>query len=135
MTADKQWEVNGRAPADARGVVLLAHGSQRGNDTYDGLQDMVRRLQARLGQRQAKVIMACLEFIEPNLPQAVSALVDQGFRRITVMPFLLGHGTHSTVDLEEEIARALDARPGTEVAAAQSLGADPAMVQIVVDRV
>jgi sirohydrochlorin ferrochelatase len=135
MSEDIQRETNGRAPADAWGVVLLAHGSQRGNDTYRGLQYMVRRLQMRLGQGQAKVVMACLEFIEPNLPQAASALVDQGFRRITVMPFLLGQGTHSTIDLDEEIARALDARPGAEIVAAQSFGCDPALVRIVVDRV
>ena len=118
-----------------RGVILLAHGSQRGNDTSDGLQEMVRRLQSRLGHDQAKVEMACLEFIRPDLVEAVVSCVDQGLTQITVMPFLLGQGTHTTVDLEEEIEKALEARPEAKIVASPAFGCDPALAGIVVERV
>ena len=49
MNVDSSYRADGDARGDPRGVVLLAHGSQRGNDTIDGLQDMVRRLQVLLG--------------------------------------------------------------------------------------
>ena len=124
------------ASADAEwGVVLLAHGSQRGSDTIDGLQEMVRRLQARLGEGNAKVRLACLEFIQPDLPMAVAGLVSDGCTDITVMPFLLGQGTHTTDDLEEEIARSLEAHPQARIKASEVFGPDPALVDIVVERV
>lgn len=130
---------NGSAPAAERGVVLLAHGSRSGNHTIDGLREMVSRLQARLDADsaacRAKVVMACLEFIQPDLPAAVGALVDQGCGDITVMPFLLGQGTHTTEDLDEEIARSLAAHPHARISAAESFGADPALADIAASRV
>lgn len=126
---------NNESPNPDWGVVLLAHGSRRGSDTIDGLRDMVRRLQERLAADRARVVMACLEFIQPDLTQAVSALVAQRIDSIVVMPFLLGNGTHTTDDLEEEIARALAAHPQTRISASQTFGADPALVDIVAARV
>ena len=117
------------------GVVLLAHGSQRGNHTIDGLREMVQRLQERLGERNAKVKMACLEFIKPDLPQAVGSLVSEGRTSITVMPFLLGQGTHTNDDLEEEIARSLVEYPQARIKASDVFGSDPALVEIVMERV
>ena len=130
---------NGSAPAADRGVVLLAHGSRSGNHTIDGLREMVRRLQARLDADSAgcrsKVVMACLEFIQPDLPAAVGSLVARGCGDITVMPFLLGQGTHTTEDLDEEIARSLAAHPQARISAAESFGADPALADIAAARV
>ena len=135
MTTTSEIGKNGASPDANWGVVLLAHGSQRGNDTIDGLREMVRRLQARLGVGNAKVIMACLEFIQPDLPQAVGGLVSEGCTDITVMPFLLGQGTHTTDDLEEEIARSLEVYPQARIKASNVFGPDPALVDIVVERV
>ena len=126
---------NGASPGSQWGVILLAHGSQRGNHTIDGLQEMVRRLQVRLGESSAKVRMACLEFIQPDLPQAVSGLVSEGCTDITVMPFLLGQGTHTTDDLDEEIARSLEVSPQARIKASSVFGPDPALVEIVLSRV
>ena len=130
---------NGGAPADTRGVVLLAHGSRSGSHTIDGLREMVRRLQARLDGDSAgcrsKVVMACLEFIQPDLPAAVGGLVERGCGDITVMPFLLGQGTHTTEDLDEEIARSLAAHPQARIRATEGFGADPALADIVAARV
>ena len=130
---------NGVAPGATWGVVLLANGSRSGNHTIDGLREMVRRLQERLDGDgagcRAKVVMACLEFIQPDLPAAVGALVERGCGDITVMPFLLGQGTHTTEDLDEEIARSLAAHPQARISAAEGFGADPALAEIAAARV
>ena len=126
---------NGASPGAGWGVVLLAHGSQRGNHTIDGLRDMVRRLQSHLGEDNAKVRMACMEFIQPDLPKAVAGLVADGCTDITVMPFLLGQGTHSTEDLAEGMERSLEADPHIRIKATAVFGADPALVEIVRQRV
>ena len=126
---------NGASPGAGWGVVLLAHGSQRGNHTIDGLREMVRRLQSHLGEDNAKVRMACMEFIQPDLPKAVASLVADGCTDITVMPFLLGQGTHSTEDVTEGIERSLEAFPHIRIKATAVFGADPALVEIVRQRV
>lgn len=135
MTTTPEIGKNGALPNAEWGVILLAHGSQRGNDTIDGLREMVRRLQARLGEDNARVRMACLEFIQPDLPKAVEGLVSEGCADITVMPFLLGQGTHTTDDLEEEIARSLEVSPQARIKASDVFGPDPALVEIVAERV
>ena len=135
MTMTSEIGKNGAAPGGDWGVVLLAHGSQRGNHTIDGLREMVRRLQERLDARNATVRMACLEFIQPDLPQAVAGLVSEGCTDITVMPFLLGQGTHTTDDLEEEIGKSLEAHPQARIKASDVFGSDPALVEIVARRV
>lgn len=135
MTMTSGYGNNGSVPDANWGVVLLAHGSQRGNDTIDGLREMVNRLQERLAENNARVVMACLEFIQPDLPQAVGSLVSDGRTAITVMPFLLGQGTHTNDDLEEEIARSLDAYPQARIKASEVFGPDPALVEIVLQRV
>ncbi len=135
MTTTTPHNHNGSEPDAAWGVILLAHGSQRGSHTIDGLREMVRLLQERLADRGARVRMACLEFIQPDLPQAVGALVAEGCATITVMPFLLGQGTHPTDDLEEEIARALAAHPQVSIKASDIFGSDPMLVDIVASRV
>ena len=136
MTMITERGKNGTAPPDGEwGVVLLAHGSQRGTDTIDGLREMVSRLQVRLAENRARVRMACLEFIQPDLPQAVGELVSEGCTDITVMPFLLGQGTHTTDDLEEEIARSLEVYPQARIRASEVFGPDPALVDIVLRRV
>ena len=134
-TMPAKGEKNGAAPSAGWGVVLLAHGSQRGTDTIDGLREMALRLQARLGTDGAKVRMACLEFIQPDLPSAVADLVADGCTDITVMPFLLGQGTHTNDDLAEEMERALAACPQIRIKASDVFGADPALVEIVMQRV
>lgn len=118
-----------------KGVVLLGHGSQRGSDTHDGLMDMVRRLNDRLGTDHSKVIMACLEFIEPDLVTAVGELVGEGINDVTVMPFLLGNGTHPREDLIEDMAKASELYPDAQIRATSIYGCDPLIAQIVVDRV
>ena len=126
---------NGASPNSDWGVVLLAHGSQRGTHTIDGLRELVSRLQERLAENNATVRMACLEFIQPDLPQAVGGLVSEGCTNITVMPFLLGQGTHTTDDLAEEITRSLEVYPQARIKASNVFGPDPALADIVVERV
>ena len=135
MTMTAETGKNGASSDAEWGVVLLAHGSQRGTDTIDGLREMVSRLQDRLAGNRARVKMACLEFIQPDLPEAVGGLVSEGCTDITVMPFLLGKGTHTTDDLEEEIARSLEVYPQARIKASDVFGPDPALVDIVMERV
>ena len=139
------------------GVVLLAHGSQRGASRMEcscawqeeiipdwcqhcpstpaGLQDAAERLQAELGLSRPQVVLSCLEFIEPFPPQAVKLLEGRGLRQVVVMPFLLGNGKHATLELDETLDDLRAQTPAVELHLAEGLGCDPGLAALVADRV
>ena len=139
------------------GVVLLAHGSQRGTtrmecscawreagppawcrdcpSTPQGLGQAAQRLQQVLGIGQEQIVLSCLEFIEPHPDQAVQLLGERGFDRVVVMPFLLGNGKHATLELDEILDEIRGSSPGLELHLAEGLGPDPTLADLVVQRV
>ena len=141
------------------GVVLLAHGSQRGAtsaecaccwkslqdqppawcaqcpSTPKGLTEAAELLQETLGAGNAKVILSCLEFIEPRPEQALKMLNQQGYRRAVLLPFLLGNGKHATLELAEVFEEARAGIPGFQVLLAEGLGAEPEMAELILERV
>ena len=146
-------------------VVLLCHGSQRGttpqecscawksghtgsrdgNNTPDwcrncpstpqGLQDAAGRLERELGPESARVVLSCLEFIQPHPDQAVRSLVEQGFHQVVLMPYLLGHGKHATLELDELLADLEAQSPQAQLYLSQGLGADGRLADLVVERI
>lgn len=141
------------------GVVLLAHGSQRGASsaecaccwkfpqaappswcpgcpsTAKGLLDAVGLLQKTLGDQKARVILSCLEFIEPRPEQALRMLKQQGYQRVVLLPFLLGNGKHATLELAEVFEEAKAGIPDFQILLAEGLGAEPEMADLVLERV
>ena len=141
------------------GVVLLAHGSRRGAtsaecaccwkspqaappawcldcpSTPKGLGDAVGLLQETLGADNAKVILSCLEFIEPRPEQALKLLQQQGYHKAVLLPFLLGNGKHATLELDEVVEEARAETSGLQILLADGLGAEPEMVDLILERV
>ena len=140
------------------GVILLAHGSQRGTSrdecscswqnagpnppswclgcagTNQGLRTAVGLLQDALANQGATVMLSCLEFIEPHPGQALQILHEQGLERVVLLPFLLGNGKHATLELDEILADARTETPGLKVVLAQGLGSEPEMAELVLER-
>jgi sirohydrochlorin ferrochelatase len=103
--------------------------------TPDGLNDAAQRLQAELGPAYGRVILSCLEFIRPHPDEAVRLLADQGFRRVVLMPYLLGHGKHATLELDEVLEELKPKTPEAQLYLTDGLGADPRLAELVVERV
>ena len=144
--------------APAWGVVLLAHGSQRGSDRSEcscawvdsgseqpawclnctsppiGLRTAADQLQALLGLRSCQLVLSCLEFIEPYPDQAVRLLEERGFRQVVLVPFLLGNGKHATLELEELVEGFRVDTPDVHLYLAEGLGGDPLLADLVVQR-
>ena len=144
---------------DDWGVVLLGHGSQRGTSpeecscswqgngherphwfldcpsTPRGLRDAADRLQSSLGGQRAEVELSCLEFIEPHPDQSIRNLADQGLEQVVVIPYLLGQGKHVTLEMDEILDDVRAKLPALGLYLAESLGPDPRMAEIIVERV
>ncbi|MCH7736677.1 MAG: hypothetical protein IH872_04655 [Chloroflexi bacterium] len=153
---------NGR---DRWGVVLLAHGSQRGTSkaecscawvqsktpanapaqtpewcqdcpsTPDGLKQVADRLQGMLELDQSQMVLSCLEFIKPFPPEAVKMLDDRGIHNVVLAPFLLGNGKHATLEMHEIMEEVRGQLPGIRLHLADGLGSDPNLAELVVQRV
>ena len=118
-------------PAD---VILLGHGSRRGSETDEGLKDAAGRLQ-RLAGPGVRVRMAAFEFTRPSIPEAVSALVEEGSRRIVIAPFFLFDGKHVRVEIPEELDGLRARYPDLDLRLARTLEKDPRLVDVAVERV
>ena len=141
------------------GVVFVAHGSQRGASPDEcscswrgtgherppwcldcpstplGLRDAADRLQSSLGGQRAEVELSCLEFIEPHPDQSIHNMADQGLERVVVIPYLLGQGKHVTLEMDEILDEFRAKLPSLGLYLAESLGPDPRMAEIIVERV
>ena len=103
--------------------------------TPQGLGDVAQRLQASLGSGKARVLLSCLEFIQPFPDEAVRLLSAQGLNRVVMMPYLLGNGKHATVELDEMLEEVRAQSPQVELTVADGLGADPRLASLIVDRI
>ena len=147
---------------DRWGVILLCHGSQRGTSTAEcscawetnensnlrlpywckncpstpeGLKDAVSLLGIELGAANAEVILSCLEFIEPHPDEAVRILTDRGFNKLVIMPYLLGHGKHATLELDEVLEELKNQAPTADIFLSEGFGSDEKLASLVVERI
>ena len=108
------------------GLVLFGHGARDPR-----WADTIRALAERLGARapDLPVEAAFLEFLSPDLSEAVDRLVARGARSIVVAPVFLAAGGHVLRDLPDLLARTAARHPGLRVRTAPALGSLPGVVE------
>jgi len=105
-----------------RALVLFAHGA-RAQSWAAPFERLREQSQSRLPD--VPVRLAFLELMEPRLPAAVDALVDEGVDEITVVPVFLGQGGHLLRDLPQLADAIRAAHPGLRLEVAGAIGEDP----------
>tara|TARA_A100001037_G_scaffold306703_1_gene354298 strand:+ start:4013 stop:4888 length:876 start_codon:yes stop_codon:yes gene_type:complete len=148
--------------SDNIGIVVLAHGSQRGftkdecschlipngdhqtiddipwcmecPDTAKGVTELRDMIQGKMGNGAVTVISSFLEFLAPDPFQAVEELVSKGISNIVIFPFLLGNGKHATLEMEEIRDDLSEKHPGISLRITQGIGADIRLANIIKDR-
>ncbi|MCA1857876.1 CbiX/SirB N-terminal domain-containing protein [Massilia oculi] len=109
-------------PSTTRALVLFAHGARAASwaAPFERLREQTA---ARLPD--VRVRLTFLELMEPRLPQAVAALVEEGVNDITVVPVFLGQGGHLLRDLPLLADGIRAAHPGLRLQVAGAIGEDP----------
>ncbi len=81
-----------------RAIILFAHGSSNPTwrEPFDAIADQVRA-QAQ----DAKVELAFLEIMSPNVHEVVRQCAEQGIHHIRIVPLFFGVGKHVAEDLRE----------------------------------
>ena len=80
-----------------RAIILFAHGSSNPTwrEPFDAIADQVRA-QAQ----DAKVELAFLEIMSPNVHEVVRDSAEQGIHHIRIVPLFFGVGKHVAEDLQ-----------------------------------
>ncbi len=113
------------------GVLILAHGSRekQTEKTFEAVVNMARQ------KVQKPLMIAYMEFSEQNIRKGLEQLAAQGVKNIRVVPYFLFSGIHIREDIPRELAEYTSRHPEITVTMADTLGADPRLADILVDRI
>ena len=119
------------ATAHATGIIIISHGSPR-EVTNQGFVGLVARIAARLGVPQ--VLPAFFSIARPNIADQVAVLNSQGLRHIVLMPYFLYSGQHVTTDIPALLDQCRQQFPQLALEFLPTLENDPALEDVVVER-
>lgn len=108
------------------GIVLFGHGARdaRWAEPFERLAAKLRGLAGP----DARVDLAFLELMTPDLPTAIAAQVAVGCTVVTVVPVFIGIGGHIRRDLPAVVDQCRAAHAGVEIRCAQPVGEDDAVL-------
>jgi sirohydrochlorin cobaltochelatase len=112
---------------DARGIVLLAHGSrdERWREPIEAVAAQILR-----HHPAARVSCAYMELAAPDLRTAVAGLIDGGASAVRVVPLFLGMGKHAREDLPLQLETLRRTWPGIDFTLANIVGEVPELVAL-----
>ena len=113
------------------GILIVSHGSPR-SEANQGFEAMVARVASRLGQ--PGILPTFFSITQPDIPDRVAALVQDGVRRILLMPYFLYSGQHVTVDIPALVEQCRRRFPQITIEMLPTLENDPALEDLVVER-
>ena len=101
------------------GVVLFAHGARdpKWSEPFESLGARFAALEP-----DVPLSLAYLDFMTPDLPGAVRALLAKGCDAITIVPAFLGVGGHVRRDVPEIVEALSREHPGVAFRIASALG-------------
>ncbi|HWT17316.1 MAG TPA: CbiX/SirB N-terminal domain-containing protein [Variovorax sp.] len=115
------------ARENARGIVLLAHGSRDGR-WREPIEAVAARITAL--DPQARVVCAYMELAAPDLRTAAAALIASGAKALRVVPLFLGMGKHAREDLPLQVEALRQAWPQVDFQLAGIVGEEPELIDL-----
>jgi precorrin-8X/cobalt-precorrin-8 methylmutase len=119
------------ASTAAPAILVVSHGSRR-QEASQGFVDMVGRLALRLGH--PGVLPAFFSILAPSIEDRVAELAAQGVRRIVLLPYFLYTGRHVHRDIPAQLDECRRRWPGVALEILPALENDPALEDVVVER-
>jgi sirohydrochlorin cobaltochelatase len=117
-------------------LLIAGHGT-RDPEGVTGFTALTKRLTALAGTGGERLDVAggFIELSAPPLRDAVSALVDQGHRRVVAVPLMLSAAGHSKGDVPAALARETARHPGLTVRYGRPLGPHPILLNLLAERI
>jgi sirohydrochlorin cobaltochelatase len=106
-------------------LILFAHGA-RDARWAEPFHRVLREVERAAPAQDP--MLAFLEFMHPDLREAIDAQVARGHRAIRVVPLFLGPGGHLRSDVPRLVDEARRAHPGIDVRLAAAAGEDGGVI-------
>jgi sirohydrochlorin ferrochelatase len=118
--------------ADTTGLILVDHGSRRG-ESNEMLLEIARRFAEETGW--AIVEPAHMELAEPSIATAFGRCVERGAKTVVVFPYFLLPGRHWSEDIPRLAAEAAGRHPDVRYLVTAPFGLHSLMWQVIRERV
>ncbi len=116
-------------------IIIVAHGSTEA-DT-DGTAYIADQLHGMLHADCNKdcVRVAYLQFMKPDLKEALENVAEEGINKIVIHPFFLSKGLHVTKNIPQIVENFQNAYPDVEVICTAPLGVHEKLAEVALKRI
>jgi sirohydrochlorin ferrochelatase len=115
-----------------KAILLIDHGSRR--DAANEMMDCMANLVQAMAGPEVIVRYAHMELEDPLIPAGVRNCVDAGATELTVFPYMLSPGKHSTGDIPRLVAAAASPYPDLEVRVTNAFGVHEKLAELILQR-
>ena len=115
-----------------KGILIVDHGSVR-NEANDMLRSMADLIQTMAGP-DVIVRYGHMELAEPNIAAGFSRCVEAGATEVTVFPYMLSPGRHSTSDIPRMVADVARTFPHVSFSVTPAFGLHEKLAEVVLER-
>ncbi len=115
-----------------KAILLVDHGSRK-REANDMLACMANLVQAMAGP-DVIVRPAHMELAEPSIAAGFMSCVEAGATEVTVFPYMLSPGRHSTSDIPRMVGEVAISYPGVSFSVTPAFGVHEKLGGIILDR-
>jgi sirohydrochlorin ferrochelatase len=115
-----------------KGILIVDHGSRK-REANDMLRCMSNLLQTMAGP-EVVVRYAHMELAEPDVAGGFADCIRAGATDVTVFPYMLSPGRHSTADIPRMVSEAARAFPHVTFSITPAFGVHEKLAELILDR-
>src|SRR6202171_2518841 len=115
-----------------KGILIVDHGSPT-HEANEMLRSMAGLIQTMTGP-DVIVRYAHMELADPDIAAGFSSCVHGGATDITVFPYMLSPGRHSTADIPRMVANVARAFPHVSFSVTPAFGLHEKLAEVVLER-
>jgi sirohydrochlorin ferrochelatase len=115
-----------------KAILLIDHGSRR--DEANEMMDCMANLVQAMAGPDVIVRYAHMELAEPSIASGVRNCIDAGATELTVFPYMLSPGKHSTADIPRMVAAAATSHPQLEIRVTNAFGVHEKLAELILER-
>jgi sirohydrochlorin ferrochelatase len=115
-----------------KGILIVDHGSQKreANEMLGSVADLIQKMAGP----EVVVRYAHMELAQPDIAAGFSSCVQSGATDVTVFPYMLSPGRHSTADIPRMVANVAKAFPNVSFSVTPAFGLHEKLAEVVLER-
>ncbi len=115
-----------------KGILIVDHGSTK-HEANHMLEGMAELIQMMAG---SDVVVRCahMELAAPDIATGFASCVEGGANDVTVFPYMLSPGRHSTSDIPRMVADVARAFPRVSFSVTPAFGLHEKLAEVVLER-